>query len=337
MNPTVSVVLPALNAAPTIKRAIDSIRAQTFTDWELIVVDDGSSDGTAEIAVATGDPRVRIIRQSHAGLVAALNFGLASAHGTLIARMDADDESHADRFAKQVAFLNEHSDIGLVGSLIEFGGDRSAKAGYALHVDWVNSFWQPEQVQLYRFIESPFAHPSVMFRRTLVEEHGGYSAGDFPEDYELWLRWQAAGVRMAKLPEVLLRWNDLPSRLSRTDDRYDPDAFFRIKARWIARELEYVARGRNIWIWGAGRPTRKRAAHLEAHGIRIAGYIDVDAKKTTAAIGGTGAPVIGPNQLPLANESFILGYVTSRGARDLIREALNASGRAEGRDFLMCA
>jgi hypothetical protein len=142
---------------------------------------------------------------------------------------------------------------------------------------------------------------------------------------------------MAKVPRVLLRWNDPPLRMSRVDPRFSPEAFFRTKAEWIAREVQRIAPRRPVLVWGAGRPTRKRAAQLEPHGLRIAGYIDIDAKKTTTALGGTGAPVISPAALPPPGEAFVLGYVSSRGARDLIRNALRARGYAEGRDFLMCA
>jgi glycosyltransferase involved in cell wall biosynthesis len=343
----VSIVLPAYNAAPTIGRAVASVRAQTFSDWELIAVDDGSTDGTREMLedIARGDPRVRVIGRAHQGVVAALNAGLAAAEGEFIARMDADDEAHPERLAAQVEFLRapENRDIGLAGCLVEFGGDRAASAGYALHVDWLNSLITSDEIALNRFVESPLAHPSVMFRRELVEKLGGYRAGDFPEDYELWLRWLDAGVRMAKMPRVLLRWNDPPMRLSRRDARYAPEAFFCLKAEWIAREVRRALAGdagrgeRKILIWGAGRPTRKRASSLEAHGLRIAGYIDIDARKVTPAIGGTGAPVLAPAELPPAGEAFVLGYVASRGARELIRGELRTRGYAEGRDFLMCA
>jgi glycosyltransferase involved in cell wall biosynthesis len=279
--------------------------------------------------------------------VAALQAGLAAGRGELVARMDADDEAHPERLAEQVAFLAAPANraIGLVGCLVDYGGNRATNAGYALHVDWINSLVTPEEIALNRFVESPLAHPSVMFRRELVARHGGYRAGDFPEDYELWLRWLDAGVRMAKVPRVLLRWHDPPGRLSRTDARYAPAAFFRMKAEWIAREVrrrdrQAAAEGGqlpSVWIWGAGRPTRLRAAHLERHGVRIAGYIDIDAKKTTRALGGRGVPVIAPADLPAPGGVFALGYVSTRGARDLIRADLVRRGYGEGRDFLMCA
>ncbi|HET7535966.1 MAG TPA: glycosyltransferase [Candidatus Didemnitutus sp.] len=352
--PAVSVVMPVHNAAATVARAVASIEAQTLTDWELLAVDDGSSDASREILLelADNDPRVRVLTIARSGIVAALNAGLAGAESPLIARMDADDESHPERLAEQAALLAAKRELGLVGCLVEFGGDRRVSAGYALHVDWLNSLVTPDAIALNRFVESPFAHPSVMFRRELVEEWGDYRDGDFPEDYEMWLRWLEAGVVMGKVPRPLLTWHDAPARLSRTDRRYDPEAFFRIKAEYVARwlkdrQVERDLRARSkrvedaalhprpIWIWGAGRPTRKRAAYLEAHGVAISSYIDIDAKKTGRKVGGV--PVLAPKELPPAGEVFVLGYVSSRGARELIRADLKKRGYVEGQDFLMCA
>jgi hypothetical protein len=223
--------------------------------------------------------------------------------------------------------------VGVVGCLVEFGGDRAANAGYALHVEWVNSLVTPAEMAVNRFVEQPVVNPSVMFRRELVALHGGYRDGNFPEDYELWLRWLDAGVRIAKVPRVLLTWHDAPTRLTRTDARYAPDAFFRVKAEWIARELARSGGGREVWVWGAGRHTRKRAAGLARWGVRIAGYVDVDVKKTGRGIGGTGLPVIGERDLPAPGKIVVLSYVTTRGARDYNRARLSERGYVEGQDF----
>jgi cellulose synthase/poly-beta-1,6-N-acetylglucosamine synthase-like glycosyltransferase len=351
--PRVSVLLPAFNALATLPRAVASIRQQTFADWELLVVNDGSTDGTAEWlrVQAAEEPRLKVILQPHAGIVAALNRGLAEARGAFVARMDADDESVLERLAEQVALLDAQPDIGVVGSFVEFVGDCAASQGYALHVDWLNTIITPEQIALNHFVESPFAHPSVMFRRELVAQHGGYRDGDFPEDYELWLRWLEAGVRMAKVPRVLLRWHDLPARLSRTDPRYDVESFYRLKAEHLARWLKQhvpaacsrrpvglVAEGGDckspaLLVWGAGRVTRKRAKLLEAHGITITAYVDIDPNKLGRS--RAGHLVLAPEQIP--HGAFVLGYVAKRGAREDCRARLGQRGLVEGRDFLFAA
>lgn len=337
-QPAVSVLLPVRNGAATVAGAIESIRRQSCTDWELIVVDDGSTDGTGALLgkLAREEPRLRVLSRPQGGIVAALETGLAVARGRFVARMDADDESHLERLAAQVGFLEAHPEVGVVGSLVEFGGDRRTAGGYALHVDWMNSVVTPEQIARSRFIESPFAHPSVMFRREVVSRWGGYREGDFPEDYELWLRWLDAGVRMAKVPRVLLRWNDPPQRLSRTDARYGMEAFYRCKAAFLARWLHAnVAGPRRILVWGAGRPTRKRAEHLAAHGVRIGGYIDIDPRKVGRSYGER--EVISPDALPACTEVFVVGYVAKRGAHETAVGYLAPRGFVEGRDFLFAA
>lgn len=354
-SPRVSVLLPAFNALATLPRAVACIRAQTFADWELLVVDDGSTDGAAEWmrAQAAQEPRLKVISQPHAGIVAALNRGLAAARGEFIARMDADDESLPERLTEQVALFDAKPELGVVGSLVEFAGNRAASAGYALHVDWLNTVVTPEQIALNRFVESPFAHPSVMFRRELVARHGGYRDGDFPEDYELWLRWLEAGVRMAKVPRVLLRWHDPPARLSRTDPRYDVESFYKLKAEYLARwlvaadvkrrtdfsgapaapPLHVGGYERPLLVWGAGRATRKRVKPLEAHGITVSAYVDIDPNKHGRS--RAGHLVLAPEQIP--DGAFHLGYVGKRGAREFCRNFLEQRGCVEGRDFLFVA
>jgi glycosyltransferase involved in cell wall biosynthesis len=338
MTPAVSVVLPAYNAAPGIGRAVKSILAQNLHDWELIVVDDGSTDGTAEAAHAAGggDPRLRLLSRPHGGIVAALNAGLAAARGAAIARMDADDEALPDRLRAQLALLGARPEIGVASCLVEFGGDPVAARGYALHVGWMNGLREPEAIALNRFIESPLAHPSAMFRRDLPERLGGYADAGWPEDYELWLRWMDAGVRFAKVPRVLLRWNDPPGRLSRCDPRYRVQAFYACKcrylARWIRRE---VSPGRPVLLCGAGRTTRQRFAALEREGVPLAGFIDADPRKVGRKVGGR--PVLRVSEIPAPGRCFILGGVGTRGEREAIRGMLAARGHREGVDFLMAA
>jgi glycosyltransferase involved in cell wall biosynthesis len=341
IRPRVSVLLPVRNAQGTLPAAIDSLRAQTLSDWECLAVDDGSTDATGSWldAATLRDPRLRVIHTPPRGIVHALNLALEHARADRIARLDADDVCLPDRLGLQAKYLDAHPDIGLVASRVAFDGDPHGNAGYASHVDWLNSVLTEQAILHARFIESPFAHPSVMFRRSVVDALGGYRDGDFPEDYELWLRWLDAGVRMAKLPEVLLRWSDPPGRLSRTDPRYRPDAFYRLKADWFARWWNHTVATheptRRLWVWGAGRLTRRRVDLLLPHGLVIERFIDIDPKKH-----GThrdGRTVVGRDSLPPPGSVFVLGYVARRGARDIQRPFLLQRGYMEGRDFLFAA
>jgi glycosyltransferase involved in cell wall biosynthesis len=187
-TPTISVILPVYNAAATIGRAIASVRKQTFVDWELIIVDDGSTDETLEVARKSiaGDGRISFVSIEHGGVAQAHNAGLAKARGMFIARTDADDEMFPERLKAQVGLLSERSELGGVGCLVEFGGDRNEALGYALHVDWVNTLVEPDPIALNRFIESPLANPSMMVRRAVTDQFGSYEDSPWPEDYEYW-------------------------------------------------------------------------------------------------------------------------------------------------------
>lgn len=336
--PRISIVLPARNAAGTLPATLGSIRAQTFAAWELVAVDDGSTDETHRIlcSAARADARIRILSLPPAGIVAALRAGCEAARGEFIARMDADDLMLPERLERQAEFLERNPRIGVVSCRVRYGGDPASQAGYAAHVDWVNALLTPEDMALRRFVESPVAHPSVLFRRELLAQHGGYAEGDFPEDYELWLRWMDAGVRFGKVNAELLVWNDPPARLSRTDARYRTEAFYRTKSLYLARWLKrHVASDRGFWLWGAGRVTRRRFLALEADGIRFAGFIDIDANKLGRA--RDGRRVVGPDTLPDPARAFILAGVAKRSARELIAAELNRQGWREGRDYLLVA
>ncbi len=327
----VSVVMPVYNAETTVLRTLDSLRMQTMGALEIIVVNDGSTDATLELLHRQND--IKLLDHPHRGIVPALNDGLAAASGDYIARMDADDVCHPQRLELQAAELDRCSGIGLVGCRVGFGGDRKRQTGYATYVDWINSLTAEDEISLNRFVESPFAHPSVMFRRELCAQFGAYRDGPFPEDYELWLRWMDRGVKAAKVDRELVTWNDPPARLSRTDERYSVDAFYNIKAAYLFKWLEkHNPHHPEVTIWGAGRVTRKRTEILARHGLRITRYIDL--KERTLECG---TPVIHHDNLPDPASCFIVPMVGNRGARSKIRAFLSQRGFSEGQNCIFAA
>ena len=212
MTPAVSVLLPVYNAQRYLPAAVESVLGQTFKDFELIAVDDGSTDRSKEVLdrYAAADPRMRVISRPNAGLVASLNEALAIARGHFIARMDADDIALPDRFAKQVDYLTAHPECVLLGSHvitmdsdgylispmpdIAFGHDRIDSA--LLRRGW------------------PMVHPTVMMRADALRAAGAYRAETWPyEDHDLFLRMAEVG-RVENLPDVLLHYRKHAASIS---------------------------------------------------------------------------------------------------------------------------
>ncbi|MCP4457244.1 MAG: glycosyltransferase [Cytophagales bacterium] len=329
----VSVILPFYNAVQTLEIAIRSILDQTFQDFELLLIDNNSIDGSTEIARrALEDGRVRLIQESNQGVVYAANRGLEEACGSYIARMDADDWSFPNRLEKQVELLDTNPSIGLVSGGVEYFG-KSPKEGFTKYLDWINGLVGINEIYLNQFVEYPIVNPSIMFRRELTEKFGVYKSGDFPEDYEYFLRLQQEGVRMKKADCAVIKWNDLPNRLTRTHVNYSEEAFDRIKSKYLQKWLkEHNPYYPNIWIWGAGKKARQKSVLLRNQEVEISGFIDVSVKNHSGD-----SPVIHFDSLPDQPDRFIVSYVSKWGARQEIQEFLKLKGWKEGIDFIMAA
>ena len=334
-SPIVSIVLPFHNEAATLDECLDSIQAQTFSDFELLAIDDASDDQSVEMLEqrVRRDARIRLLHSPGRGVVSALNHGLSQARSHLIARMDADDIMHPDRLQRQYDFLQANPMVALLGTQVRLFPESEVQAGYREYIRWQNSCLEPHDIAGDIYIESPFAHPTVMFRREVVQALGGYRQGPFPEDYDLWLRLHHAGHKLAKLPEILLDWRERPNRVSRIDSRCSREAFDRLRAHHLATDPQLVNRRNELVIWGAGRMTRKRCQHLLELGYQPQAWIDIDPCKIGNRL--KGVPVMAPDWLEQNPRPFVLCYVANHGARDLITEKLHSMGYKRGQDYLM--
>lgn len=366
-TPKVSVLIPAYNAESTVESAVDSILRQTYADFELVIVDDGSTDGTSACldAYSKRDPRVRVIHTPNRRIIEALNNGIGECSGEFIARMDADDISHPRRLEMQVALMDARPDVSVCSCLVRMFPRQQLLGGLVRYEQWLNSLVTPEQIERDMFVESPVAHPSVMLRRSELVGLGGYQEHGWAEDYDLWLRYFTAGKRFAKVDKVLLCWRQSEGRLTFTDSRYSVENFLRAKAHYLHCRLKIDdfgltgKPGRNVILWGAGKMGRRLSKHLLREGVDIEAIVDIDPLK----IGHTmrAKPIVGVDYLRersprfgiLTDEScqlvhgrnpetagelpFVIAAVSSHGARQLIREKLNEFGFVEMRDFVCAA
>ena len=331
-QPLISVLLPFRNAVATLDDAISSVLADMRAADELVLVDDGSTDGSPAMAESHArDPRVRLVTTPGLGLPGALARGVEVCRGALVARMDADDVSLPGRFAAQEALLAGDPALGAVATLVEPFGDPGP--GMRRYLAWQNGLITREDHARAIFIEAPICHPTVMLRRAALDEVGGFRAGDFAEDYDLWLRLIAAGWGIAKVPEVLFRYRVHRASMTWSDPRFTPEKLRQLRALHLSKKLD-----RPFALWGAGACGRRLARELETHGHRPQSFIDIDPKK----IGRTARSrsIVAMNEgIARARQGdlLIIVGVGAAGARELIRERLNADAWVEGRDYFFAA
>lgn len=204
-RPKISVLMPTYNAEKYLKEAIESILNQTFTDFELLVIDDCSKDNTRNIVLSYNDKRIRLIDGLQKGLAAALNFGIKIAKGVYVARMDADDIALPERFSKQVEFLDAHKDISVLGTWQERFGVRTG-----IHQTKANH----EDIKAKLLFGCDMCHSTIMLRRSdLLKYDLFYNEQSPQEDFELWIR-AIKKVKFANIPEVLSRYRTTADSIS---------------------------------------------------------------------------------------------------------------------------
>lgn len=314
--------MPMYNAARTVRRAAMSILAGTHRDVELVVIDDGSTDGGADVIESLNDDRIRLHRRSHRGIVATLNEGVSLCRHDWIARMDADDWSHPDRLAEQCKV-----DADIIGSQVRIVDGRGEPVvSMRRYERWINEHVSHERISAMRFVESPLVHPSVLARRAVF--YLGYRDGALPEDYDLWLRAIEAGFTVAKAQAVLLDWTEDPARLTRRDPRYAPQAFDHCRREHLLGGP--LAGIDGVDLWGAGKTGKPWQRWLDASGIAVRRLYDVDVRKIGQRIHGV--IVEHPDTMPQADGVPMMIAVGAAGARELIEPHVRERGHVPGRD-----
>ncbi len=327
--------MPCRDAERHLPQAIRSLQLQTYRDFEVVAVNDGSVDDTGRVLEkwAERDPRVRPLHLDRVGLTTALEVGSASCNGELLARADADDVAHPRRFAEQLELLSARPGVAAVGTQVRYFPREEVGWGARRYQRWLNGLSEPASLARDMFVECPIAHPTLVIRRAVFEDVGGYRSNGWPEDYDLVLRLHVSGAKLANVRRVLHFWREGDQRASRIDPRYSPAAFRSCKIHYLRQS---VLRGRHaVNVWGAGRVGKNFARALSESGIRVRAFFDIDPRKIGQSIDD--APVRDAREVSRHRDTYLLVVVGAAGARGLIRDELESCGFRETVDYCCVA
>ena len=275
MTPQVSVLMPVRNGLPWLRDALESLTAQTLRDFELIAIEDGSTDGTAELLAGWPDDRLRVIATGGVGMAAALNLGLDAARAPLIARHDADDVSAPQRLQAQCDFLAANLGIGVLataadyidahGRLVDNAWVRAVRGQHDLALT-------PAQIAQLMPLTCCVTHGSIVARTAVLRAAGGYQRSIWPvEDYDLWLRL-LPDVAFAKLPQRFYRYRIHDAQLSAAVREAQLTQALAAKLRYIRRVCPDLPVPARLAVAGSGRGADCYRALAASHGFEIVPY-----------------------------------------------------------------
>ena len=319
--PALSVLLPVRDAAPWLPASLRSLFRQTFRDFEIVAIDDGSTDGSGELLerAAEVEPRMRVFHTAPRGLPLALNHALAKARAPLIARHDADDLSHRRRFELQRRALSRRPECAVLGSRVRLFPASAVGAGMQRWIRWHNRLLDHDAIAAEMLIDSPLAHGSAMIRRHWLERVGGWNESGWAEDLDLWVRLLEAGAHFEKLGETLYGWRQRPDSATRRDPRYLRERFIALKCSALRQRL--APRGGTIRVIGVGESLARWTGALRAAGFDP---VPLPARRPARALVAELAPPV------------VLVYMAPESRRRW-REALQTSDMRELTDFTFVA
>ncbi len=250
------------DAEKHLRKCMDSILGQTYAHWELLVVDDHSADGTADIVsgYASEDPRIKIIEVQGKGIIHGLRSGYAMSQGQYITRMDGDDVMSPDKLAVMVDLLERTGKGHVAVGSVEYFSDGQLGEGYKKYAAWLNDLTRTSSNYTEIYKECVIPSPCWMMHRTDFEVTGGFEVDRYPEDYDLVFRMRKHGMAAIGTDQILHYWRDHEGRTSRHDPNYSDNTFLDIKLLHFLEDDR--SQEQPLVLWGAGKKGKALASRL---------------------------------------------------------------------------
>lgn len=268
-SPLISILMPVYNASPYLVECINSIREQLYTNWELIAVDDFSTDDSLNILemFAKKDFRITVHNNTEKGIIPALKLAEPLSKGAFISRMDADDIMPIDKLQLFInAFaLDESIDL-VTGKVKYISSGKELMDGYKRYANWLNSLIDRQDFILDKYKECVIASPNWLIKRSSLEKIGGVCSDKYPEDYDFVMRVLHKQLRITGVDSVTHIWRDHPGRTSRNSDTYSDNRFIELKCHYF-KKIDFKPSLPPV-LWGAGKKAKKIAKELN--------YLDVE-------------------------------------------------------------
>jgi len=254
--------MPVRNADPFLKECLDSILCQTFTDWELIAINDHSSDDSLGIlkSYTELDPRIKALTNEGSGIIDALRLAYKNSSGAYITRMDADDIMTTHKLDLLLEPLKLHGAGNLAVGLVKYISTTELGDGYRSYEHWLNELSKDNINFDWIYKECPIPSPAWMLHREDLDRCGAFDHDIYPEDYDLAFRMRDADLTVRSTSEVVHHWRDHPERSSRTDDNYKDNSFIQLKVYHFIRS-EYD-KSKTVILWGCGKKGKRIATLL---------------------------------------------------------------------------
>lgn len=314
--PEISVLIPFRNAAPWLRECLDSIVDQSYPDFEVIGVNDFSEDESVEIfqSYCNRDERFRMFSSRQRGIVSALALAYSHARGRMITRMDADDRMPVHRFKWMRDRLLQCDRHAVITGQVQYFSEQAISPGYLEYQRWLNAvnLQGTHRTAIYR--ECVLASPNWLTYRETIELVGGFRDLEYPEDYDLVLRWYEKGVEFESLEQLTLFWREHPGRISRNSSQYSQASFFELKVKAFLR-MDY--RGGPLVIWGKNKKSSLLSKVLNRQQIAF----DIQKQEEFAQLE------------KMENPQLLVAVYPSEEERIKIQEYLRKIGMKEGKDW----